>query len=123
MNCGAFSISLAVKDILVSKAFYEALGFESLGGDVSEKWCILKNGDAVIGLFEGMFEKNILTFNPGWDQKAQEVNPFTDVRTLQAHLISKGIPLTSKVEENTSGPGYFTLTDPDGNDILFDQHR
>ncbi|MBS3972051.1 MAG: VOC family protein [Erysipelotrichia bacterium] len=123
MKLGAFSISLAVKDILVSKAFYEALGFESIGGDVAEKWCILRNDQHVIGLFEGMFEKNILTFNPGWNQSTEEVNPFTDVREIQKMLIEKGITPIQTVDPNTTGPGYFTLQDPDGNDILFDQHR
>lgn len=123
MTIGAFSISLAVKDIQVSQAFYEKLGFEQFGGDPTQNWVIMKNGDAIIGLFQGMFAENILTFNPGWDSAAQEVNPFKDVRELQKDWQGKGVALTNTVDETTTGPGYITLTDPDGNQILVDQHR
>ena len=123
MKLGAFSVSLSVKDIEKSKAFYEKLGFEDLGGDISQGWLILKNGSTVIGLFQGMFEKNILTFNPGWDQSAENLDEFTDIRKLQAELKAKGIKLTTEVDEATEGPGSFTIEDPDGNPILVDQHR
>mgnify|MGYP003522627361 FL=1 len=123
MKLGAFSISLAVKDIQQSKAFYENLGFEKSGGDISQKWLILKNGNAIIGLFEGMFDKNIITFNPGWDENAQNTEPFDDVRTIQTHLKNCNIALTAEADMNTQGPAYITLTDPDGNNILIDQHR
>ncbi|WP_396148679.1 VOC family protein [Flavobacterium sp.] len=123
MKLGAFSISLAVKDIQKSKEFYESLGFSSLGGDINQKWLILKNGNAIIGLFEGMFENNIITFNPGWDENAQNLESFDDVRAIQQHLKSHGITLTSETEPNTNGPAHITLTDPDGNNILIDQHR
>ena len=123
MKLGAFSISLAVKDIQKSKAFYESLGFSSLGGDINQKWLILKNGNAIIGLFEGMFENNIITFNPGWDENAQNLESFDDVRTIQQHLKNHGITLTSETDPNTNGPAHITLTDPDGNNILIDQHR
>ncbi len=122
MDVGAFSISLAVKDIKASKAFYEKLGFKSFGGHIAENWAILKNGDHVIGLFQGMFDKNILTFNPGWDQDAKKVRSFTDVRELQRRLKAQGVKLTSEADEGTKGPASFTLADPDGNPILFDQH-
>ncbi|WP_404406239.1 VOC family protein [Jeotgalibacillus malaysiensis] len=123
MQLGAFSISLAVKDIQASKAFYEKLGFQTLGGNIDQKWLILKNGQTVIGLFEGMFEKNLLTFNPGWDQNAENLDSFTDIRELQKHLKSSGINLTSEADETGSGPASITLEDPDGNPILIDQHR
>lgn len=123
MELGAFSISLAVKDIHTSKAFYEKLGFEVFGGDIEQNWLIMKNGETIIGLFMGMFDQNILTFNPGWDQNAQEVNPFDDVRTLQKHLKNQGITLIEETDEHSEGPGSITLTDPDGNLILIDQHR
>ena len=123
MNLGAFSISLAVKDIAASRDFYEKLGFKQLGGDIEQNWLILKNGDHIIGLFQGMFEKNMLTFNPGWDQDATEVNPFTDVREIQKSLQSRGITLTESADDSTSGPAHVTLEDPDGNPILIDQHR
>ena len=123
MDLGAFSVSLSVKDLDASRNFYEKIGFKTMGGDAEQGWLILKSGDHIIGLFQGMFEGNILTFNPGWDQNASEVDPFTDVRELQAHLKEQGIELTSEVDETTSGPGSFTLTDPDGNQIMFDQHR
>ncbi|TFE01559.1 VOC family protein [Jeotgalibacillus salarius] len=123
MKLGAFSISLNVKDIHVSKAFYEKLGFETFGGDIDQNWLILKNGETVIGLFQGMFEKNLLTFNPGWDQDAQEIESFTDVRELQQKLKAAGVPLISEADETGSGPASITLEDPDGNPILIDQHR
>ena len=123
MKLGAFSISLAVKDIHKSKLFYEHLGFSDLGGDINQKWLIMKNGNAIIGLFEGMFEQNIITFNPGWDENAQNVEDFDDVRSIQAHLKNSGILLNTQTEMNASGPGHITLTDPDGNSILIDQHR
>ena len=123
MQLGAFSISLAVKDIAASRAFYEKLGFKQLGGDIAQNWLILKNGDHVIGLFQGMFEKNMLTFNPGWDQSAQAVDPFTDVRELQKQLKAQGMTLAPEADESTTGPGFFMAMDPDGNPILVDQHR
>ena len=123
MNLGAFSISLTVKDINKSKEFYEAIGFETLGGNIEQNWLILKNGDTVIGLFQGMFEQNILTFNPGWNQNAENLDSFTDVREIQKELKAKGIELKTEADESTEGPTHFTLEDPDGNQILFDQHR
>lgn len=122
MELGAFSVSLAVKDIQKSKEFYEKLGFNVFGGDITQNWLIMKNGDSVIGLFQGMFESNILTFSPGWDQSAKTKENFVDIRDIQADYLSKGLVLTSRVEENTTGLGSFTLTDPDGNQILFDQY-
>jgi len=122
MQLGAFSISLAVKDIHASKAFYEKLGFAVFAGDISQNWLILKNGDHVIGLFRGMFEKNMLTFNPGWGQNAQKLDRFTDVRELQRQLKAQGVSLMSEADESTTGPASFMLTDPDGNPILIDQH-
>jgi catechol 2,3-dioxygenase-like lactoylglutathione lyase family enzyme len=122
MKLGAFSISLAVKDITASRAFYEKLGFESFGGDISQNWLILKNGDTVIGLFQGMFEKNILTFNPGWDQNAQKLDTFSDIRELQRQLKERGVEFMSEADENTTGPASFFVVDPDGNPILLDQH-
>ena len=122
MELGAFSVSLAVKDIKASKAFYEKLGFQSMGGDVSQNWAILKNGNYVIGLFQGMFERNILTFNPGWDQNAQRVDSFTDIRELQKELKEKGVEIQNEIEDGTTGPASFSIIDPDDNPILFDQH-
>ena len=122
MDLGTFSISLAVKDIQASKAFYQKLGFEMRGGDEKQHWLILKNGTTIIGLFQGMFEKNILTFNPGWDHNAQNLKTFTDVRDLQKELKARGLSLTTEAEAST-GPAHFTLTDPEGNPILIDQHR
>ncbi len=122
MELGAFSISLAVKDIHASKAFYEKLGFEAFGGDISQNWLILKNREHVIGLFQGMFEKNMLTFNPGWDQDAQNLDPFTDVRELQRQLKAEGVELMAEADESTTGPAHIMLVDPDGNPILVDQH-
>ena len=122
MELGAFSISLAVKDIQASKAFYEKLGFEVFGGDISQNWLILKNGDHVIGLFQGMFEKNILTFNPGWNQDAQPLDTFTDIRELQGQLKAQGVEFMSEADESTTGPASFMIVDPDGNTVLVDQH-
>jgi len=122
MDLGAFSVSLAVKDLEASRKFYEKFGFKAFAGDTSKKWLILKNGDHVIGLFQGMFEKNILTFNPGWDQNAQKLGTFTDVRELQCQLKAQGMQLVSEADEKTTGPASFMAVDPDGNSILFDQH-
>ena len=122
MELGAFSISLAVKDIEASRRFYEQLGFKAFAGDASQNWLILKNGDHVIGLFQGMFEKNILTFNPGWDQNAQKLASFTDVRDLQRQLKAQGVQLLQEADESTTGPASFIAVDPDGNPILVDQH-
>ena len=122
MQLGNFSISLAVKDIAVSRAFYEKLGFTVWGGDQAQNWLILKNGSTVIGLFQGMFERNILTFNPGWDSDAKQLPEFTDVRDLQRELKTQDIQLLSEADEATSGPASFMVEDPDGNQILVDQH-
>lgn len=122
MELGAFSISLAVKDLQTSKAFYEKLGFQAFIGDATQNWLIMKNGDHVIGLFQGMFEKNILTFNPGWDQNAQKLDSFTDVREIQRKLKTQGIKFDSEADESTTGPASFIIHDPDGNPILIDQH-
>ena len=122
MELGAFSVSLAVKDIQASKSFYEKLGFQSFTGDASHGWLILKNGDHVIGLFQGMFEKNILTFNPGWTQNAEQLPSFTDVRELQRRLKAQGVTLAHEADESTTGPASFIAVDPDGNPILVDQH-
>lgn len=123
IKLGAFSISLAVKDIHKSKEFYEKLGFSYKGGNIDQNWIVLKNGTAVIGLFQGMFEDNIITFNPGWDGDAQNIEEFDDVRIIQEHLKSLGIELSKEADILTSGPEHITLTDPDGNNILIDQHR
>lgn len=123
MQLGIFSISLTVKDIETSRAFYEKLGFKTFGGDASQNWLILKNGETIIGLFQGMFEKNILTFNPGWDSNAQELASFTDVRELQQQLKAQGVQFASEADESTTGPASFVVVDPDGNPILVDQHR
>lgn len=122
MELGAFSISLAVKDIEASKTFYEKLGFTLFGGDVSQNWLILKNGDHIIGLFQGMFEKNMLTFNPGWDQNAEPLDSFTDVRELKQKLTKQGLDVTHESGDPASGPASFMVMDPDGNPILIDQH-
>ena len=122
MKLGAFSSSLSVKDIHKSKAFYEHLGFEVFAGDIERKYFIMKNGNALIGLFEGMFENNILTFNPGWDESANPLANFDDVRTIQKHLKEKGIALEREADETTTGPASIVLMDPDGNAILIDQH-
>ena len=123
MDLGAFSVSLAVKDLEKSRAFYAELGFETMAGNAEHGYLILKNGAHLIGLFQGMFEGNILTFNPGWDQDAGELDEFTDVRDLQAKLKSAGIALTTEADPEGEGPASFTLVDPDGNAILVDQHR
>ena len=122
MDLGAFSVSLAVKDIKASKSFYEKLGFEEFHGDISQNWLIMKNGDHVIGLFQGMFEKNILTFNPGWDQNGNTLDSFTDVRELQKVLKEQGVKFDTEADENTTGPASFVVSDPDGNPVLIDQH-
>ncbi len=123
MKLGAFSASLSVKDLQVSKEFYEKLGFSVFGGDQSMNYLIMKNGNTIIGLFQGMFEGNILTFNPGWDENASPVDPFDDVREIQASLKKEGIELIREADPVTSGPASITLQDPDGNNILIDQHR
>ena len=123
MELGAFSISLKVKDIKKSVEFYEKLGFTYKGGNIDQNWIVLKNGNTVIGLFQGFIEENTLTFNPGWDQSASEVNPFTDVREIQKKLKEKGVKVDREANETTKGPEYIILTDPDGNPILIDQHR
>ncbi|WP_462411541.1 VOC family protein [Neobacillus sp. Marseille-QA0830] len=123
MKLGAFSVSLTVKDLHKSKAFYENLGFETLTGDITQNWLILKNDNSVIGLFQGMFEKNILTFNPGWNQNAENLESFTDVRELQKQLKAKGIIMLTEADEASEGPAHFIMEDPDGNQILVDQHR
>ena len=122
MELGTFSISLAVKDLQASKQFYEKFGFKAFAGDPSRNWLILKNGDHAIGLFQGMFDKNILTFNPGWDSNAQKLPAFTDVRELQRHLKAQGVQMMTEADESTTGPASFIAVDPDGNPILVDQH-
>ena len=123
MSIGAFSVSLAVKDITASKIFYEKLGFREAGGQIADNWLIMRSDDCTIGLFQDMFPKNILTFNPGWNDMAEEVNPFKDVREIQEELRSKGIEIIEQVDPATNGPAYLTIEDPDGNPILIDQHR
>ncbi|WP_299253324.1 VOC family protein [uncultured Aquimarina sp.] len=122
MKLGAFSISLNVKDIKVSKEFYENLGFEVFAGDIEKNYLIMKNENSLVGLFQGMFENNILTFNPGWDTGANTLKNFDDVREIQKYLKKKGIKLEQETDENSSGPGSIVITDPDGNTILLDQH-
>ncbi|MFX4262994.1 VOC family protein [Pelotomaculum propionicicum] len=122
MKLGAFSISLNVKDIQASKTFYENLGFQVFGGDISQNWLILKNGSCTIGLFQGMFDKNMLTFNPGWDENTNKLDSFTDIRDLQRELKTKFVEIQTEADEETSGPAFFIVVDPDGNPILFDQH-
>jgi len=122
MHLGHFSISLAVKDIAASRAFYETLGFEIFGGEQEQGWLILQNGDSTVGLFQGMFEQNIMTFNPGWDAKANRLEEFADVREIQRHLKEGGLALTTEADESTTGPASLTLVDPDGNAVLIDQH-
>ncbi len=122
MQLGNFSVSLNVKDLQASKTFYAALGFESIGGDDEQGWTILKNGDCIIGLFQGMFEKNTLTFNPGWNAKGELLDDFTDIRDLQRELKSQGMALASEADENSTGPASFMVIDPDDNPILVDQH-
>jgi len=120
---GAFSISLSVKDIKASKQFYENLGFKVHGGGIEKNYLIMKNENSLIGLFKGMFKNNILTFNPGWDENAKNIDKFDDVRVIQRHLKSKGLQINNEIDEKTSGPASFMITDPDGNVILIDQHR
>lgn len=122
MDLGTFSVSLAVKDLEASRAFYEKFGFTVFAGDPSQRWLIMKNGSVVIGLFQGMFEKNILTFNPGWDSNAQKLASFTDVRELQRQLRAQGVQLEHQADESTTGPASLIAVDPDGNPILIDQH-
>jgi len=122
MKLGAFSISLSVKNIHKSKEFYEKLGFTYKGGNIEQNWIVLKNQSTVIGLFQDMFENNIMTFNPGWDENAQKLKDFEDVRIIQKQLKEAGLELNQEVKENSSGPAHITLTDPDGNHILIDQH-
>jgi lactoylglutathione lyase len=122
MQLGNFSVSLAVKDLAASRAFYEAFGFVATMGDAGHGWLILRNGDTVIGLFQGMFEKNMLTFNPGWDREANTVPGFTDVRELQRRLKAKGIQLVAEADESTKGPAHLIAIDPDGNPVMLDQH-
>lgn len=122
MVLGNFSVSLTVKDLEASRAFYEKLGFSIFAGEAAQNWLILKNGDCVIGIFQGMFEKNILTFNPGWNNNAQKLDSFTDVRELQRQLKAAGVQPVQEADESTTGPASFVVVDPDGNPILFDQH-
>ncbi|MEZ6140920.1 MAG: VOC family protein [Zavarzinella sp.] len=122
MQLGAFSISLAVKDLQASRDFYEKFGFTVFGGDPTQNWLMMRNGDHVIGLFQGMFEKNIITFNPGWDQHCNTLSDFADVRQIQQHLKAAGIQLTAEADESGTGPAHLTAIDPDGNPILIDQH-
>ena len=122
MDLGAFSISLAVKSIETSRSFYEKFGFTVFAGDAAQNWLILKNGDHAIGLFQGMLEKNILTFNPGWDSNTQKLASFTDIRDLQRQLKAQRVPLQQEADEDTTGPASFIAVDPDGNPILVDQH-
>ena len=122
MELGAFSVSLSVKDLASSREFYEKLGFRPVGGDPDQNWQILRNGNVTIGLFHGMFEGNILTFNPGWDSQARPVDDFTDVRELQRRLKAQGLEMTAEADESGSGPASFVVVDPDGNAILVDQH-
>lgn len=122
MDLGAFSISLTVRDLGASRAFYEKFGFRAFAGNASQNWLIMKNGGHVIGLFQGMFERNILTFNPGWDSNAQKLAAFTDVRELQRRLKAQGVQLQQEADESTTGPASFVALDPDGNPILVDQH-
>lgn len=122
MKLGAFSISLAVKDIKVSKTFYENLGFVVFAGDLERNYLIMKNGNSLVGLFQGMFEKNMLTFNPGWDENAKAVEDFDDVRDIQKKLKGKGVKIENEADETTTGPASFVVTDPDGNPVLIDQH-
>lgn len=122
MQLGAFSISLAVKDIAASRAFYEKLGFAVFGGNQEQNWLIMKNGSTVVGLFQGMFDRNLLTFNPGWDQNAQPLADFEDVRAIQQSLEAQGVQVMTRADEGTSGPAHIILADPDGNVIMLDQH-
>ena len=120
---GAFSLSISVKDLKKSKEFYEKLGFKLFGGAMEQNYVIMKNGNALIGLFQGMFEGNMLTFNPGWDENAKNMKKYTDIRDIQKHLKANGVTLDLEVDESSKGPGSVMLKDPDGNVILLDQHR
>lgn len=122
MELGAFSVSLAVKDLQASRSFYEKLGFAGFAGDASQGWLILKNGSTVIGLFQGMFDKNLLTFNPGWDQGANPLTSFIDVRDVQKSLDAQGVEITTRADPDSSGPAHIIFSDPDGNVIMLDQH-
>ncbi len=122
MELGAFSVSLAVKDIHASKDFYAKLGFVQVGGDIAQNWLILRNGDHTIGLFQGMFDSNIMTFNPGWDKNAAQVDSFNDIREIQRDWKSKGLEFMTEADESTTGPASLMVVDPDGNTILLDQH-
>ncbi|MBK6940555.1 MAG: VOC family protein [Planctomycetes bacterium] len=122
MELGNFSVSLTVKDVKASKAFYEKLDFKQVGGDLAQNWVVLQNGQAKIGLFQGMFDKNMLTFNPGWNSAKETLEEFQDVREIQRTLKARGIEIQAEADESSEGPAFFTLTDPDGNPILFDQH-
>lgn len=122
MKLGAFSVSLTVKDIHKSKDFYLTLGFKEIGGNVEQGWLILRNDSSTIGLFQGMFDKNMLTYNPGWEQDCSEQNEFTDIRDIQKHLLANGIEVVQAVAEDSSGPAHMTIADPDGNLIFLDQH-
>lgn len=122
MQLGSFSVSLAVKDIHASKAFYEKLGFEEVSGHLEQNWIVLRNGDVKIGLFQGMFERNMMTFNPGWSKDKETLPDFQDVRELQRTLKARGLTLATEADESTQGPAHFVLVDPDGNPLLFDQH-
>jgi len=122
MQLGNFSVSLNVKDLQAPKAFYAALGFEPIGGDDEQGWSIIRNAGCIVGLFQGMLEKNTLTFNPGWNANGETLDDFTDVRDLQRELKSQGVALASEADEDSTGPASFTLVDPDGNPILVDQH-
>ena len=123
MDLGSFSVSLSVKDIAASRDFYSKLGFEEIAGDIEQNWLILRNKDHVIGLFQGMFERNLMTFNPGWDQQCGETDPYMDVREIQRSLRESGVEIQNPADEASEGPASFMITDPDGNPILFDQHR
>lgn len=123
MQLGVFSVSLNVKDIQASKDFYEKIGFEVFDGEIDQNWLIMRNSNTFIGLFQGMFEKNMLTFNPGWDENAQDLDTFTDIRDLQKNFKTAGVNFTSEADQTSQGPASFTIEDPDGNPILFDQHR
>ncbi len=123
MDLGAYSVSLSVKDLEASLEFYTKLGFEPIGGNADENWLILKNADHVIGIFQGMFDQNLLTFNPGWDQQGKDTDAFTDIREIQKELRNHAIAFASEADETTQGPASFMVIDPDGNPILFDQHR
>jgi lactoylglutathione lyase len=122
MRLGAFSVSLTVRDLAVSRAFYEDLGFTVFHGEAEQGWLIMRSGGATVGLFQGMFERNLLTFNPGWDEDAQPVDDFTDVRDIQRALDARGIAIQTRTQEDGTGPAHIVVVDPDGNPILIDQH-